>query len=342
MGPVRFAAFGLALLAFVAAAAVMCGACSSGASPCDSSQCAEGNRCLSVAGAATQCERPCATHTDCPYNYHCDPNASGTSPYCVINTTTFPDTPTTQFGASCSPTGGFQNNPDCDGTLGFWCNAKSPLDANAYCTLFGCKVDTDCGGGYYCGRENQLPNAASGALQDGQTYAVCLPRGYCAPCSTDIDWAPTNGAPQHCIAGTDGARFCAPECNDASQCALDATCAPQTNYRACAPRAGVCKGDGTLCAPCRSDADCTGGYCVPAYNSPEHFCTTKSGIACSYSSTLQIIDQCPSSTAATPVVGCSVTSVEPNMPPDQCIGQVRDGVDDTGAPTYVEGCWTVR
>lgn len=350
MDPVSFAARAFTSSAsiglFALACAALFGACSSsnGAAACEIAACAAGNTCIRVGGSGgvAQCERSCATHTDCPYNYHCDVNTGGSGPYCVVNTVTFPNTSTTQFGAPCNPADGFQDNPACDGALGFYCNASSPLDANAYCTYFGCKADTDCGGGFYCGKENTYPNAASSQLQNGQTTPVCLPRDYCAPCATDVDCAPTNGAPQHCVPGTDGATFCVPECTSQSECALDATCAPLTNYSACMPRAGLCKGGGGLCSPCRSDADCTNGYCVPAFNSTERFCTVPSGVTCSYSSTFQIIDQCPSSTTATPVVGCSVLSVEPNFPPNQCIGQVQEGTNDDGSAAYVEGCWTVH
>ena len=186
MASVRFAALSLAL-AGAAAHATGCGPAA-----CDSAQCAAGNTCIAPAGASAQCARACATHTDCPYNYHCDANVGGTSPYCVLNTTTFPDKPGTQFGAPCNPMNGFQNNPGCDTADGFWCNAKSPVDGSAYCTFFGCKLDTDCGDGFYCGQENQLPNATSTEFTNGQTYAVCLPRSYCAPCSTDVDCAPTS------------------------------------------------------------------------------------------------------------------------------------------------------
>jgi len=315
MGPARRVRRVVAVL--LAAAVAGAAACSPGdASTCDSAQCVAGNTCITTAGSS--------------------------SPYRVINTTTFPDKPGTQFGAPCNPTDGFQNNPACDAADGFWCNASSPLDASAYCTYFGCKADTDCGDGFYCGTENQYPNAASSQIQNGQTVAVCLPRSYCAPCASDIDCAPANAAPQHCLTGTDKATFCAPECHSTSDCALDATCAPYDNYSACTPRAGVCKGDGSLCSPCRSDADCAGGYCLLAYNSTEHFCSSKSGITCSYDSTFQIIDQCPSSTTATSSIGCSVPSVEPTYPPNQCLGEVQEGVDDNGQPEYVEGCWSVH
>lgn len=333
-------------LARVALALVLAlAACSSGgaATECDSAQCAAGNTCIATAGAPSQCEFPCATNTDCPFNYHCDANPGGTSPYCVLNTTTFPDKPGTQFGAPCNPSDGFQNNPACDTTDGFWCNATSPLDGNAFCTYFGCKVDTDCGGGFYCGAVNQYPNAVSSQLQNGQTLAACLPRDYCAPCSSDIDCAPANGAPQHCIAGTDQVTFCVPECHSASECTLDATCTTYENYDACTPRAGVCKGDGSLCSPCRSDADCTAGYCVVAYELTEHFCTSNSGVTCSYTTGTnpQLVDQCPSLTTATPVISCSTSGIEAAMPPNQCIGEVEEGLYN-GEPSYEPGCWTVH
>ncbi len=313
---------------------------SSSAAACDDAQCAEGNLCIATASAPSQCELPCFTHTDCPFNYHCDANAGGTRPYCTINTLTFTQKPG-QFGASCNPTGGFETNPACDTEGGFYCQASSPLDANAFCTYFGCTQDTDCGDGDYCGHVNASPSATSSAPPNGKTLVACLPRGYCAPCASDIDCAPSNGAPQHCLAGTDGATFCTPECNGNAECALDAKCTSQGNYAVCTPRAGVCKGDGSLCSPCRSDADCTNGYCALAYNSTERFCTTPSGITCSYDSSLTIVDQCPTSTAATSEIGCAVPSVDPTIPANQCVGEVAEGTDN-GQPSYVPGCWTVH
>lgn len=185
-------------LARVALALVLAlAACSSGgaATECDSAQCAAGNTCIATAGAPSQCEFPCATNTDCPFNYHCDANPGGTSPYCVLNTTTFPDKPGTQFGAPCNPSDGFQNNPACDTTDGFWCNATSPLDGNAFCTYFGCKVDTDCGGGFYCGAVNQYPNAVTRSSRtDRRSPPAC--RATTAPRARRTSTAPRRTAPR--------------------------------------------------------------------------------------------------------------------------------------------------
>ncbi len=319
--------------------------CSKSAASCVTAQCNQGNICIATADEQAsgdkECRFPCATHTDCPFNYHCDANAGGSSPFCVINTVTFTQK-AGQFGAACKPTGGLASNPDCDAVDGFWCNGASRTDANAYCTLFGCTADTECGLGYYCGLVNKYPNVSSSKLQDGETWPACLPRDYCAPCKSDIDCGPANGAPQHCVAGTDNATYCAPECSSNTQCHLDAQCLPYSNFNACTPRAGLCKGDGGLCSPCRSDADCTNGYCVGAYNSPEKFCSVESGVACSISSTNTLVAQCPTTSAATKEITCSLAEFDPDMPASQCIGSVVDGTDDQGKPAYVPGCWTHR
>jgi hypothetical protein len=342
----RIGRLAAAALAAIACSVVVTAGCTKSAETCVTAQCDQGNICIATADEQSsgdkECRFPCATHTDCPFNYHCDANTGGSSPYCVINTVTFVQK-SGQFGASCKPTGGLANNPDCDVADDFWCNGTSPTDADAICTLFGCVADTDCGGGFYCGSVNKFPNVGSSKLQDGETWSACLPRAYCAPCAGDIDCGPANGAPQHCVTGTDNATYCAPECSSNTQCQADAQCLPYGNFDACTPRAGVCKGDGSLCSPCRADNDCTNGYCLLAYNSPEKFCSVKSGVACSVdTATSTLVAQCPTTSTATKEISCSLTEFDPEYPASQCIGTVVDGLDDNDQPEYVPGCWTRR
>ncbi len=331
-----------ALVAFVV---VACGggSDSSGPTACDSSKCLPGNTCIATqadrAVGTSQCRFPCATHADCPSGYHCDANAGGTSPYCVADAIQVPAA-NGQWAAPCPPSGGIAKNAACDVADGFACWGSSPTDANAFCTRYACKTDDDCGHGWWCARLNQFPNLEDPKVMTGATWNVCMPRTYCSPCASDIDCSPVNGVPQHCLAANDGTQYCAPECTSDPQCALDAHCVPQRNYAACVPRAGVCVGDGSLCAPCRSDADCK-GTCVGAYQSPERFCAVKSGAPCVLQKDGSITAQCPSSTPATPRVSCSVSQYEPDMPPDLCIGEVVFGTDN-GQPIYETGCWTVH
>jgi hypothetical protein len=339
-----------ALLAAAGALAALL-ACSSGggdsaAAACVSAKCLPGNQCVATAAerasGASQCRFPCAAHTDCPFDYHCDANAGGTSPYCVADATPIDGPRAGQWGASCSPLGGLAKNPDCDVAQGFVCNGSSPTDGAAFCTRYGCASDADCGHGFYCGRVNQVPSVESDATTTGATIAACLPRGYCAPCASDVDCGPATGQPQSCVAGTDGVTFCAPHCATDASCHLDATCTSLGGFDACLPRAGVCKGDGSLCAPCRSDADCTNGVCARADFSDERFCTAKSGVPCKTASDGSLVAQCPKAPKGPPLTSCTIATdagLPPAIPPDQCVGEVADGTDD-GTTLYVFGCWT--
>src|SRR5262252_1033949 len=86
-------------------------------SGCDSSQCAPGNQCISD-GKETKCRLMCPVKDDgtggqavCPPNYHC---FDAPIPYCVADAHPYQNLRGGLWGASCSPTGGFDNNPSCD------------------------------------------------------------------------------------------------------------------------------------------------------------------------------------------------------------------------------------
>jgi hypothetical protein len=107
----------------------------------------------------------------------------------------------------------------------------------------------------------------------------------------------------------------------------------------CVPRAGVCVGDGGLCAPCRSDGDCSPGICVPATNSTEHFCSVASSARCTSTSSPDI---CPATDEAGGPVSCTM-SAQGALPANQCVGLVTDGYDaETGTVAYAAGCYTVN
>jgi hypothetical protein len=337
-----------ALALLLACAGVVVSASAAGcsgndSSPCVSAQCLSGNTCVATASeksaGASQCRFPCATHADCPNGYHCDANPGGTTPFCAADKLQLANAPG-QWGASCTPGGGVAGNPACDGNNGFACYGASPTDANAFCTLYLCQTDDDCGHGYVCATRNKYPNLTTAQVTNGETWTVCLPRTYCAPCSGDVDCLPgAGGAPAYCVNGTDGSSYCATSCHSDSQCPLDARCLSYDGFSACTPRAGTCKGDGSMCAPCGSDADCDGGSCVGAYQSSERFCATKSSIACSVSGNT-LIAKCPS-TKVPKGVTCTMRQTDPDLPPDLCVGLVQDG-SDTSGPILVPGCWTVH
>ena len=77
----------------------------------------------------------------------------GTAPSPTASPTSTP-TRTRRRSATGAPpaasTGGFDKNPACGSAQGFWCYGTSPTDASAFCTVYGCKEDADCGDGFYC------------------------------------------------------------------------------------------------------------------------------------------------------------------------------------------------
>src|SRR4029077_14284264 len=109
----------------------------------------------------------------------------------------------------------------------------------------------------------------------------CSAAGACVTqeCTSDDDCPPTETTFQHCNGGA-----CTPECSGDSDCNAavgDESCVAP--LRVCVPRAGACVGDGGFCSPCRSDGDCTNGFCLSAAYSTERFCSQAMarGTACS-------------------------------------------------------------
>jgi hypothetical protein len=235
---------------------------SSGSQGCDSSRCATGNECIDDgSGSGPACHKVCTSSADCPFNWSCNDNPSKS--WCVINTTTYPEKPSGQWGTGCPAGGGEQGNSACDSADGFACYGTSTTDADAFCTVFGCKVDTDCPGGWWCATVNQAPNVKTNTATFGPTRTVCMPRAYCAPCHVDHDCqAASDGTAQHCAKDKQGNLYCTSECGSDGNCALDATCTDWESL--CTPAQG---------SACRSDDDCPpangviqhcdGGQCSP-------------------------------------------------------------------------------
>jgi hypothetical protein len=259
------------------------------------------------------------------------------------------------WGAACNPANGVDNNPDCDWGQGFRCYAQSPTDGNAFCTQIYCKTDADCRGGWGCATVNLAPNAESGNRSTGQTYTVCKPREQCAECQSDLDCASPVGLPEHCIADKNGGHYCATECSTNGNCTLDAHCLTldQSAYCkkgdsscVCAQIAQECTGDGLLCSPCLSDADCKagGGLCLLADYSTEHFCGVPSTIPCTYDNGTPVFkcpktDESPGGTKAMAAANISCLTAPDGVedPANQCVGLVN-----FGAGVQVLGCWSVH
>ena len=326
---------------------------------CVDSKCAPGNKCLELDGE-TKCRKVCSSNADpstsCPFGYTCVDPETGGEAFCqqdqVLNDdgTFVTKSSKGQWGAPCNPTGGIVN-ADCDTDQGFLCFGTSPTDASAYCTRFDCETDRNCGAGFWCATVNTTPNvvrrrrsslADSSADGTGEVHNVCLRRQYCATCKVDLDCPPVEGVPQHCVDDGDGSRFCAAECQTSKNCRSEAKCVDRDGAKVCFPRAGRCVGDGSLCSPCHSDADCgDDGACVSGKYTSERFCAKKSASACGPSDR----GSCPSTLSlATEVVAACTTGPTDGVPANYCLGLYEVGPRTCGStgdqPCYDMGCWT--
>jgi hypothetical protein len=303
-----------------------------------------GNKCLFLNGEV-KCRKTCTTNAgqdSCPFGYTCTDTLTGSPPFCVPQSGRRADgTPLVkkdkgQWGSPCLANGGIQNK-DCDGDQGFFCYGTSPTDADAYCTRYDCVVGTDCGPGFWCAKINQTPNVTTAKHSTlGEVQNVCLRRAYCATCAVDLDCPDIKGTKQHCVPDDSGVNFCAPECEGLGNCPNEAKCIeaglPPTptlpnGPRICFPRAKVCVGDGSLCAPCRVDTDCgPDGACIKGEYTTEKACAQKVS-ACT---------ACPK-TIASPKrqIGCS-TKGSDSLPANYCVGLYSLA----GTAGSDIGCWT--
>lgn len=240
-----------------------------------------------------------------------------------------------QFGARCNAAKG-RTNPECDDAQGFYCFGLSPSDGDAYCTRYDCESDLDCGPSHYCGNANVGPNADSVKRTVRQVQKVCLRRDYCAPCTSDFDCVPTiGGVKTHCVPDDNLQGFCAPECVENKNCAYDAKCVDGgLGLKTCYPRAGKCVGDGSICQPCRSDADCgDDGACVQGQYTTERSCAKKSKIQCKDGATQGTDFDCPKPTQPKAAIRC-LGSVFDQVPVNYCHGLYPFG------ESADVGCWT--
>ena len=326
-----FVGLGVALAVAVAVAA-----CSS-EDACVDSGCAAGNRCLAL-GGETKCRKTCTSNSDpltsCPFGFTCTDTLQGQPAFCVQSAARTPDgstltqKPTGQWGQPCRANLTI-DNPDCDRDQGFYCYGTSPTDATAYCTRYDCTNDDECGPGFWCTAINQTPSVDSARRATiGATQKLCLRRSYCATCNVDLDCPTLSGKVQHCIVDASGLPFCAPECTTASNCPNEAQCVDAgIGANVCYPRATVCVGDGSLCSPCRSDADCgDDGICLQGEFTTEKACGKRPIGDCR---------TCPSSLASPKRgVGCSEED-SPTLPKRTCAGIYE--LAGSGADV---GCWT--
>lgn len=279
--------------------------------------------------------KPCTQPADCTGGTYCAGSAATGSSVCVSYTGPGGN-PTGQADAPCDPAGGL-DNPDCDGAHGFKCLAASPTDASAVCALYDCTKDTDCGPNRYCATLNAAPSASNAAKDPGKTIRVCQQTSYCSSCVVDLDCAPRGARKGKCTTDEAGKNFCSYACSTDTECPQDARCAQFSDgSSACMPNAGTCIGDGNLCSPCRSDADCKNGECLRAYYSTERFCSQRVA-SCSGACKREMV-----TTKALPAEASLGCTAEPDsvIPPLQCSGLTQLGSDQKGDPIMLPGCWT--
>jgi hypothetical protein len=327
-----------ACLAFVGSVVFLSSsACGTNVVGCDNSKCLAGNTCIVYQGLS-KCRKACSsntdTTTDCPFGYICKDANGDNAPFCVASTALtaggapLVEKPSGQWGAPCSASKGLQN-PDCDGDQGFACYGTSPTDAAAYCTRYDCAKDDDCGPGFWCTKVNVTPDVNTANRKSfGDVRNVCLRRGYCATCATDVDCPTIAGTPQACLVGADNTKFCVPQCNGPGTCPTEAKCitVDRGALTFCYPRAQVCVGDGSLCAPCRSDADCgADGACLKGDYTTERSCGKKTSACTSCPHTAPVQSRS---------VGCFDTP-QPTQPANYCFGIYQIA----GQPSDI-GCWS--
>jgi hypothetical protein len=245
-----------------------------------------------LGGGASICTRKCTGQTGpegCPVGYDCFPTDPAKGSTC--NRVRYEFDATTGapllFGRdcaldylACANAGSANANPVCRKIFDFSGDPPTPveIDPNAYCTG-ACETDADCPLDFLCD-------------VDVDGARLCLRRDQCAPCTVDANCPTSNPL---CVPTRDGtARYCTKSCAFRSDCGgvqnTALTCAETTNAAgtpllACLHRFGACKGEGNMCDPCRTDADCekTQSTCITNSATGERFCSKRctSDAACS-------------------------------------------------------------
>ncbi len=260
----------------------------------------------------------------CTMDHDCSPSADGTPQHCTQDT---------GGQGFCTPQCASNTNCPLDAT----CTLQWGVCGQMACSpSVSCPVPETCMAGACrlpCAKDADCPTS-NGMPQH------CAAGGYCSAqaCVSDDECPATPSAYQHCNQGA-----CVPECAAATDCnpaTGDQACVP---FSVCVPRAGTCVGDHGFCSPCRSDADCSKGYCLNASYSTERFCSQAMATGGACTSNGPSVGSCPMlpSTANYKGIGCTTLADKQLAPPNQCYGVVSFGRAQ-GQVQYAAGCWTVN
>jgi hypothetical protein len=170
----------------------------------------------------------------------------------------------------CLRLGSTNPGPHCRKIEDFSTSPPQPAaqDPSAYCTGV-CTTDADCPLDFSC-------------TTDYDKLKKCLRRTLCSECTVDANCSKDFPL---CIPTKDGAsRYCSKSCASTGDCggvqntafACDAAVDLSGNtIAACVHRYGACVGDGNICDPCRSKADCakSNSSCYNNGTTGESFCT---------------------------------------------------------------------
>lgn len=165
--------------------------------------------------------------------------------------------PAKGFGEHC------ESHTDC-APWGLMCFRWGAEDPDPICS-WKCEDPYDCPEYFVCDYKYGF----------AQPVTICKQAEYCSPCEADIQCSLSG---MKCIRDKKGGKFCSYpckpgilSCNGGSRCIW----VEEEQGFYCMPYWGACVGNGSVCAPCKVEEDCSksGTHCVESYYSHERFCT---------------------------------------------------------------------
>jgi hypothetical protein len=244
------------LLVSIAMLVVACGGGGSDTPDADplGADCSMGQSCGPYTCVENVCTNACTSSDDCRGGTEC--RDVGGSFSCVDQRWEGGEG---QFHTNC----GIDHDICADG---FSCifDPDSDVDPYAYCTT-ECADDRDCPAEYTC-------TTLGGAMQ-------CQRNSNCSPCTLDEECQTPRVPDGKCVMdATLGSKVCSKACTAGGEsCDPAFECIGDGDDAACVHMSGSCESDGSMCAPCATDADCAdtpNSTCLELYFSHEKFCST--------------------------------------------------------------------